>query len=38
VVYLKRIAQGPLVLGDLKKGKWRALSDGEVASLKKEQA
>ncbi len=34
VVYLKRVAQGPLVLGDLKVGEWRSLSDGEVKLLK----
>lgn len=36
VIYLKRTAQGPLRLGDLKKGQWRALSAEEVSALKKE--
>lgn len=35
VVYLKRIAQGPLTLGTLKRGKWRALSQREIDALKK---
>jgi 23S rRNA pseudouridine2605 synthase len=36
VIYLTRIAQGPLLLGSLKKGKWRWLTDEEVENLKKE--
>ena len=35
VRYLKRIAQGPLELGDLKLGKWRALTPAEIILLKK---
>ena len=35
VVYLKRVAQGPLELGDLKKGEWRELRREEVEALKK---
>ena len=35
VRYLKRIAQGPLELGDLKLGKWRALTPAETTLLKK---
>lgn len=34
VVYLQRIAQGPLKLGDLKVGHWRKLTDKEVQALK----
>jgi len=34
VISLKRLAQGPLVLGDLKPGKWRALSPKEIQMLK----
>lgn len=34
VVYLKRIAQGPLQLGELKRGKWRTLSSDEIKALK----
>ena len=34
VKYLKRLAQGPLVLGHLKPGAWRRLSDGEIKKLK----
>lgn len=33
VLRLIRTAIGPLVLGDLAKGRWRALTDAEVASL-----
>lgn len=33
VVRLVRVAIGPLALGDLAKGAWRALSDAEVSSL-----
>jgi 23S rRNA pseudouridine2605 synthase len=33
VVYLKRLSQGPLVLGDLPRGKWRVLSPSEADSL-----
>ena len=35
VVYLKRIQQGPLTLGALKTGAWRALSRQEIEQLKK---
>jgi hypothetical protein len=38
VRYLKRIAQGPLQLGNLALGQWRALSPAEVASLKTKNA
>ena len=30
---LRRVAIGPLALGDLAKGAWRALTDAEVSSL-----
>jgi 23S rRNA pseudouridine2605 synthase len=33
VLRLVRVAIGPLELGDLAKGKWRVLTEGEVASL-----
>lgn len=36
VTYLKRLTMGPLVLGDLKKGSYRKLTEAEVASLQKE--
>ena len=35
VLYLKRVAIGPLVLGDLKEGEWRNLASEEVIVLKK---
>ena len=35
VVYLQRIAQGPLRLGDLKVGCWRILEGSEIISLKR---
>lgn len=35
VVRLTRIAEGPLRLGSLKPGKWRYLTQAEVAALKK---
>lgn len=35
VVYLERLMQGPLMLGSLKKGKWRPLSRQEIGTLKK---
>lgn len=35
VTRLRRIAEGELTLGDLKKGSWRYLTADEVASLKK---
>lgn len=35
VVYLKRLAQGPLKLGSLRKGQWRPLSPREIDDLKK---
>lgn len=35
VLYLKRIAQGPLSLGNLKTGQWRKLSEEEINQLKK---
>lgn len=35
VTRLRRIAEGSLTLGDLPKGKWRYLTDGEVRELKK---
>lgn len=34
VTYLKRIAVGPLKLGNLPRGKWRWLTPGEIATLK----
>ena len=34
VVFLQRIAQGPLRLGKLALGKWRMLSKEELATLK----
>ena len=34
VIYLKRVAIGPLKLGRLKKGKWRGLKPGEISILK----
>ena len=34
VLWLRRIAEGKLVLGDLKKGEWRYLTGAEVAYLK----
>lgn len=36
VTRLRRISEGDLSLGDLKKGSWRYLTDAEVQSLKKE--
>ena len=36
VTRLRRIAEGTLKLGDLKKGAWRYLTDRELADLKKE--
>ena len=35
VLMLRRVKFGPLDLGDLKRGQWRELTDGEVAALKK---
>lgn len=35
VTRLRRISEGELTLGDLKKGAWRYLTDEEVAELKK---
>jgi len=35
VVYLKRLSQGPLNLGALKIGKWRALNGHEIEAVKK---
>lgn len=35
VVYLKRVRQGPLTLGALKAGQWRALNQQEIELLKK---
>ena len=35
VVYLKRISQGPLVLGDLAPGTWRVLTLDEINGFKK---
>jgi len=35
VIYLKRLVQGPLTLGPLKKGTWRLLNGKEIESLKK---
>ena len=35
VIYLKRVAIGPLSLGDLKEGQWRNLASEEIDSLKK---
>lgn len=33
VIFLQRIAQGPLRLGDLKVGRWRELNNEEIISL-----
>jgi 23S rRNA pseudouridine2605 synthase len=33
VLRLVRVAIGPLALGDLPKGGWRALTEQEIASL-----
>jgi len=35
VRYLKRMSQGPLVLGSLKVGKWRKLNAGEIKAIQK---
>src|SRR5690242_1459035 len=35
VLRLVRVAIGPLVLGDLPKGQWRHLTEGEVAALRR---
>lgn len=35
VIHLKRVRQGPLTLGALKTGRWRALSQQEIELLKK---
>lgn len=35
VTRLRRIAEGPITLGDLKKGSWRHLTEDEVTLLKK---
>ena len=35
VTYLKRVAVGPVQLGDLPRGKWRELTPGEIQALKK---
>lgn len=34
VTYLKRLVQGPLILGPLKKGEWRLLKREEIESIK----
>ncbi len=34
VAYLRRTAQGPLLLGDLSTGKWRLLNKKEIVSLR----
>ena len=34
VTYLKRISMGPLVLGDLKPGEVRSLTDSEIEALR----
>lgn len=34
VIYLKRVAIGPLPLGDLPRGKWRKLTPREIETLK----
>ena len=34
VLRLRRVAEGPLTLGDLKPGEWRYLSRNEIAALK----
>ena len=34
VTYLKRISMGPLVLGDLKPGEVRILTDSELDALR----
>ncbi len=34
VIYLQRVAQGPLRLGDLKPGQWRELTAEEIEKLK----
>lgn len=36
VTFLKRISQGPLILGRLKSGDWRSLTHEEVSLLKQE--
>ena len=33
VIYLKRLMQGPLTLGGLKKGQWRLLTGTEIEKL-----
>lgn len=33
VTRLRRVAEGPLQLGDLKPGQWRVLTEGEIAGL-----
>jgi len=35
VIYLKRVSQGPITLGNLRPGKWRSLSDKEIRAVKK---
>lgn len=35
ILRLKRVSQGPVELGGLKRGQWRELTDREVAALKK---
>jgi len=34
VIFLKRVSQGPLMLGSLKVGQWRPLSKKEIDQLK----
>ena len=34
VIYLQRVAQGPLRLGELKVGRWRELTEPEIENLK----
>lgn len=36
VTRLRRIAEGPVTLGNLAKGQWRPLTSAEIAALKKE--
>ena len=37
VTRLKRIAEGPVTLGDLKPGQWRRLTEAELAAICAEQ-
>ena len=37
VTRLKRVAEGPITLGDLKPGEWRVLSADEIKALQAEK-